>query len=368
MKVLVVGGTGPTGPHVLDGLLRRGDEVTIFHRGTHEPAGLPDVEHLHGDPHFRASIDDAIGARTFDVVVAMYGRLKHLAPALAGRCDQFVAIGGVPVYQGFFPDPGQSPLPVPVTEEHPVVVDGAGGAELAFSRRLADAETAVFAHHPRATVLRFPTLFGPNNARPAEWSVIKRVRDRRPFLILPDGGHQIHTRCAAANAAAFVLAALDAPEAAAGQVYNAGEATSWSFRDWATTITRLLGHDLELVSVPRAIAIEATTSLLPLAGTTATHVVVSTEKARRELGYTPAVDPLDAMAELVAWYDDHPDFDPAASPSFTDRFDYTTEDALLHHYRAATRQLAKVVEQNAAPPIHSMPHPQRPGEVDHRGR
>ncbi|MBL7494963.1 epimerase [Frankia sp. CNm7] len=368
MKVLVVGGTGPTGPHVVRGLLERGDEVAIFHRGTHEPPGLPDVEHIHGDPHFRASIENAVGARDFDVVVAMYGRLKHLAPALAGRCGQFVAIGGVPVYQGFFPSPSQSQLPVPVTEDHPAVQDATGGAALAFSRRLADAEAAVFAHHPRATVLRFPMLFGPNNARPAEWSVVKRVRDGRPFMILPDGGGQIHTRCAAANAAAFVLAVLDAPEVAAGQVYNAGEATSWSLRDWATTIARLMGADLELVGLPREIAVEATTTLLPLAGTTATHVVVSTEKARRELDYTPAVDPLDALAELVAWYAESPAFDPAASPSFTDRFDYPTEDALLGEYRAAVERLAAAVDQRAAPPIHSMPHPQRPGEVDHRGR
>jgi nucleoside-diphosphate-sugar epimerase len=153
-------------------------------------------------------------------------------------------------------------------------------------------------------------LYGPNNARPAEWSVVRRVRDGRPFMILPDGGGQIHTRCAAGNAAAFVLAVLDSPVVVAGQVYNAGEATSWSLRDWAATIARPMGGDLELVGIPRAIAVEATTALHPLAGTTATHVVVSTGKARRELGYTTAVDPLDAMAELVAWYADRPDLDP----------------------------------------------------------
>nr|WP_230205058.1 epimerase [Parafrankia elaeagni] len=382
----MVGGTGPTGPHVVRGLLTRGDDVTIFHRGSHEPPELAEVEHIHGDPHFRASIDAALGTRDFDAVVAMYGRLRQLAPALAGRCGRFVAVGGVPVYQGFFPSPGQSPLPVPVTEDHPVVRDGTGPAAgaatteaatamamaaptaLAFSSRLAEAEAAVFAHHTGATVVRFPMLFGPNNPRPAEWSVVRRVRDSRPFMILPDGGGQIHTRCAAANAAAFVLAVVGAPAVAGGQVYNAGEATSWSLRDWATTIARLMGADLELVGLPREIAVEATTTLLPLAGTTATHVVVSTEKARRELGYTPAVDPLDALAALVDWYGEHPDFDPAASPSFTDRFDYAGEDALLAEYRAAAARLATVVEQRAAPPVHSMPHPQEPGKADHRGR
>ena len=33
MKALVVGGTGPTGPIIVQGLLDRGYEVTIYHRG-----------------------------------------------------------------------------------------------------------------------------------------------------------------------------------------------------------------------------------------------------------------------------------------------------------------------------------------------
>ena len=36
MKVLVIGGTGATGPFVVDGLIKRGYEVTVFHRGVHE--------------------------------------------------------------------------------------------------------------------------------------------------------------------------------------------------------------------------------------------------------------------------------------------------------------------------------------------
>lgn len=366
MRVLVIGGTGPSGPHVVHGLLGRGHDVTIFHRGTHEPAELDGVEHVHGDPHFAESIGHALGPRAFDLVIAMYGRVAHLAPALAGRCGHFVSISGVPVYRGFFPASGE--LPVPVTEDHPVVTGDRGDPAIRFSRKLADAEQAVFACHPRATILRFPMLYGPRNTRPHEWSVVRRVRDGRRQMILPDGGSQVHTRCAARNAAAFVLAAVDQPGVAAGQVYNCGDPVSWSLRQWAQAIARLLGADLEMVAIPREIAIEATTTLLPLGGTTAAHCVLSTEKARRELDYKPAIDPLAALDEVLAWYEAQPDFDAAASPSFTDRFDYPAEDALIAEYRAAVRRVTGVVPQHAAPPVHSMPHPQAPGMVDHRGR
>jgi nucleoside-diphosphate-sugar epimerase len=368
VRVLVVGGTGPTGPHVVEGLLARGHDVAIFHRGTHESVDVPDVEHLHGDPHFAASIDETLGARSFDVVVAMYGRLRRLAPALEGRCGHFVGIGGTPVYQGYFPRPGYR-LPVPVTEDHPIVGSAPEhDAALKFSARLAEAEATVFGSHPSGTVLRYPMLYGPYNTRPQEWSVIRRVRDGRRHMVLPDGGHQVHTRCAARNAAAYVLAAVDRPQVAAGQVYNCGDPFSWSLRQWVEAIVELLGAELELVSIPSDIAVEAASALLPLGGTTTTHCVLSTEKASRHLGYRAAIDPLDALEELVEWYASQLDFDASAYPAFTDRFDYEAEDALVRAYRESVAQISADVPQHRAPPIHSMPHPEEPGVVDHRGR
>ncbi|MGO8859380.1 MAG: NAD-dependent epimerase/dehydratase family protein [Acidimicrobiales bacterium] len=367
MRVLVVGGTGPTGPHVVRGLLVRGHDVAILHRGVHEPADLPEVEHIHGDPHFRESIDQVLASRTFDIVIAMYGRVKLLAAALAGRCDQFVSISGVPVYRGYFPRTGTQ-LPIPVTEAHPVVDDVGDDPAVRFSHLLAEAEAAAAAHHRCATIFRFPMIYGPNNARLHEWSIVRRVRDGRAQMILPDGGFQIHSRCAARNAAAFVLAAVDRPEVAAGQVYNCGDPYSWSLRQWADAIVGLLGAELEMIPVPAVIATEAATALLPLANTTATHCVLSTEKAQHELGYRPVVEPMEALEEVLAWYESRPDVDPHANPSFTDRFDYETEDALIAAYRAAVGRISDEIEQHPAPAVHSMPHPRSPGAVDHRGR
>jgi nucleoside-diphosphate-sugar epimerase len=368
VHALVIGGTGPSGPHVVDGLVSRGHRVTIFHRGQHERAGLDHVEHVHGDPHFRDPVDEALGPRSFDVVIAMYGRVKMLAERLAGRCGQFISVGGVPVYRGFFPRQDMVKLPIPVTEDHLVVDADSDDPAIRFSYRLAEAEAAVFANHPHATVLRFTTIYGPHNARPTEWSVIRRVRDGRRHMILPDGGHQVHTRCSARNAAAFVLAAVDRPDDAAGQVFNCGDPTCWSLREWVELVAELAGGSLELVSMPREIAVEAATTLLPLAGTTAMHCIVSTEKSERVLGYRPVVTPLDALEETVAWYGSDYDFDPKSSPSFLDRFDYRSEDALIDAYHSAGATIMSAVTQHPQAPVHSMPHPRAPGARDHRGR
>ncbi len=82
MKALVVGGTGPTGPFLVKGLQKRGYTVTILHRGTHEiPEIGPEVEHIHADPHFRETLDAALAHRTFDLVLATYGRIRFVAEA-----------------------------------------------------------------------------------------------------------------------------------------------------------------------------------------------------------------------------------------------------------------------------------------------
>ena len=48
---VVIGGTGPTGPYVVNGLIDRGFQVTILHTGRHETDLIgPEVEHIHTDP------------------------------------------------------------------------------------------------------------------------------------------------------------------------------------------------------------------------------------------------------------------------------------------------------------------------------
>src|SRR5260221_3502564 len=124
MRALVIGGTGPTGIHVVRGLVDRGYEVTIMHRGLHERAETPpQVAHLHHDPYDDEALRSVLGAANFDVVVAMYGRLRRIAELTVRRCGQFVSVGGVPAYRGWMnpwlDDPAG--LPLPVSEEAPTV-------------------------------------------------------------------------------------------------------------------------------------------------------------------------------------------------------------------------------------------------------
>ena len=61
MKVLVIGGTGPTGPFVVNGFLERGYDVSILNRGSHHTDEIPaSVERILGDPHFGETLRSAL--------------------------------------------------------------------------------------------------------------------------------------------------------------------------------------------------------------------------------------------------------------------------------------------------------------------
>src|SRR5437763_78024 len=113
MRALIIGGTGPTGPLVIEGLGTRGYEVTILHSGKHEVEFSLPVEHIHGNVHFPDTLKEAIQKRTFDLVVAMYGRLRYVAEVFKGKTPRLIVAGGMP-YKAFVEGEREGGQSVPV--------------------------------------------------------------------------------------------------------------------------------------------------------------------------------------------------------------------------------------------------------------
>ena len=119
-RALVIGGTGPTGHFIVNGLRERGYAVTILHRGTHERDEITDdVEHIHSDPYDAEALRSSLAGRSFELCVASYGRLRRIAEIVKGCCGQFISIGGVPAYRGYHHAELFEPagLPVPTRED-----------------------------------------------------------------------------------------------------------------------------------------------------------------------------------------------------------------------------------------------------------
>jgi nucleoside-diphosphate-sugar epimerase len=331
MRALVIGGTGPTGPSIVDGLLKRGYDVTVLHRGRHESPHLAaDAEHLHADPFDPACLREALDRRTFDLAIASYGRLRHVAAALSGRAGDIVAVGGVPAYRGFFRPQRNRPFgyPVPVSEDFPLS-DGGEGEDR--SGRIVRTENAFFAGvrdgSYRGCLMRYPYVYGPGQLIPREWSVIRRILDGRRTFVLPEGGLTLMSHGYGKHIAHAVLLAAGHIDVATGKAYNCGDQITLSLRQWVQTIAAACGAEAEVVSIPD-VAGHPSTAIT--AHQLAHHRVTSVRRLEQDLGYRDLMPPVDAIAATTRWYLEHP-LEPGGEleRNLQDPFDYDLEDRCI---------------------------------------
>ena len=361
MKTLVIGGTGPTGPFIVNGLLARGHEVAILNRGTRDLPEIPrEVERIVGDPHFAETLAQALAGRRFDLIVATYGRMRFVAEAAVGHADRLVTVGGSAQFRGLwepdalFPRGQQTPLP----EDAPRI---GSEAEFRFGWLARISEDAALAHHAAgdyaATHLRYPLIYGPRQPMPSEWQVMRRVLDGRRRIVLPDGGLTMFVRGYSENMAEAVLLAVDRPEAAAGQIYNCGDLYQLSLAQWVQVVAQAMGAELEVVSVPARFAYPARD--LAIRARHSCHHLFDLHKIRSELGYRDKVAPLEALARTVRWYlENRPQETAEQAADFAAH--YRTEDAMAAICAEAEAKLAAVAHVDRAF-THPYPHPDRPG-------
>ncbi|MEL7155068.1 MAG: hypothetical protein AAFN30_00560 [Actinomycetota bacterium] len=330
-QALVVGGTGPTGPHVVNGLLARGYEVTILHTGRHESPDVPDsVVHLHTDPFDHDASSTALADASFDLGVVMYGRLRMLAPLLQGKVGRLVTIGGVGAVQGWV-DP-RDLFPTSMTVPAPVDAPLAGADEpIGKIRRIVATEETVFEHHPHAVHLRYPMLYGPRQLIPREWPFIRRALDRRPTLIVGDGGLTLKSASYVENAAHAVLCAVDRADAGAGRIFNVTDTRALTLRQIAEVVADELDHRFEFVNLPYELAAPARPTVMHWSSG---HRVVNTSELSSILGYHDVVEPEEGLRRTVRWLVDHPPT-PANEALLQDPFDYEAEDELIRRWRNA---------------------------------
>ncbi|MCC6197855.1 MAG: hypothetical protein IT518_25670 [Burkholderiales bacterium] len=337
-RALVIGGTGPTGPYVVRGLVERGFAVAMLHSGRHEDDSIPaSVEHIHTDAFDRACLDRELAHRGFDVAIVMYGRLREIAQLLRGRVRRFISVGGCIAHRGFA-DPGSLPLGglrVPARESG--LKESTDPREVNSKvAKIVQSEEAVFASHPHAFHFRFPVIYGPRQLLAREWMVVRRVLDKRARIILPDGGAALQSTAYSENAAHAILCAVDQRNDDRCGIYNVCDEWTPTLRQWVTLLADALGHRFRIVDVPFALASIAwplTTWNDPF------HRVLPMDKAIYGLGYRDVVQVEDALARTARWLVDNP---PNAADSIAtgDRFDYAGEDRLIAEWERAVAQLS----------------------------
>lgn len=102
MNILVLGGTGFIGPHMVREALRRGHNVTLFNRGRTNNKLFPDLETIKGD---RAGDLEGLEGRRWDAVVDNSGympqHVRHSASLLSDYIGHYIFISTISVYESY---------------------------------------------------------------------------------------------------------------------------------------------------------------------------------------------------------------------------------------------------------------------------
>ena len=336
MKALVVGGTGPTGPVIVQGLLDRGFEVTIYHRGFHEVDDMPPVSHhLHGDPFDLAALQSDFDGLSYDLVVGMYGRLRHVAAAMVGKTAKLVGIGGAASY--LRPQHTDDPLAarsLPTPTDFPTYTERALSP---FGFAVAETERRVMAHHDRgdfdAVIVRYPSVYGPRTPRQWLWPIVRRALEGRPHIIVPGDGSNLMPTGYAENVAKIVLLACDLEEAN-GHTFNAVDDVTYSIRDFIAMAGRALGHEWEIVEISHRLAYE-----LARGYCSGESRLLDNSNLKTVLQYKDVVPVEEGVRRTVRWLADNRHLvDQQIEELVGNPYAYDIEDRLVESFRLWQKQ------------------------------
>lgn len=102
LRILILGGTGFIGPHMVREALRRGHTVELFNRGRTNDELFPDLKTLIGD---RNNDLDALQGQTWDVVIDNSGYVpRHVADSarlLSKAASHYIYVSSISVYADF---------------------------------------------------------------------------------------------------------------------------------------------------------------------------------------------------------------------------------------------------------------------------
>jgi 2'-hydroxyisoflavone reductase len=158
--LLVLGGTGFLGPHVVDAALAQGWKVTLFNRGKTNADLFPELEKLHGD---RDGKLEALEGRRFRAVIDTSGYVPRIvrqsAELLAPNVAHYMFVSSISAYADF--------RELGITEDYPVAVLEDPDTEevmAAYGGLKAACEAAVEATLPGRTInVRPGYIVGPRD-------------------------------------------------------------------------------------------------------------------------------------------------------------------------------------------------------------
>lgn len=341
MKILLIGGSGFIGQFIAQQLQQSGHHVTVFHRGrTSAPAG---VEEILGDRQFLQDHQPEFRRQKFDVVIDFVlssGRqAQQLMDTFRGIAGRVVALSSMDVYRAwgvFYKMESGGLQELPLREDSELRTSRITYPPEALKRTQAiygwideeydkiPVEQAVLSDQKLpGTIVRLPMIYGPGDPAHRFHPVLKRIDDGRKHIIFADDVAAMRTPRGYVEDVGSAVALAATSAHAAGRVYNVCEAESFGELDWARKIAAATNWSGEFVVLPH----DRAPQHLLWPGNTAQHVVASSERIRKELGYRELLPREEAIRRTIEWERVNPPAHPAT------QFDYGAEDEALNQFR-----------------------------------
>ena len=341
MKLLLIGGNGFIGRPLIAELHRAGHDLAILHRGARDDASLPaDVLHIQGDrnriPDYESEIRRFAPEIIIDLILSSGEQARQLMSVAHDLTRRILALSSMDTYRAWGVLKGIEPgplEPLPITEDSPLRTvrqlyppESMKMLQTIFSwvddnyDKIAVEEAIMKDPALPGTILRLPMIYGRGDRLHRFFPLLKRIADNRSAVILPkDVADWRCPRGYVDDVAHAIVLAATSPQAA-GRIYNICQEPSLPELAWQTKIAQNAGWPGKFIVLPA----EQTPKHLLFSGNTLQHVVVSSDRIRRELGYEEVISADQAIRRTIAWEQQNPpaEIDP-------EQFDYAAEDAAL---------------------------------------
>lgn len=161
LRILVLGGTGFIGPHIVNACRDHGHTLTLFNRGKRNASLFPDLETRHGDRNGQL---EALNTGEWDVVIDNSGyvprHVKLSAELLEPRVGRYIFVSSISAYADLGPagikeDDPTAKLAGPTVEE-------VNGETYGGLKALCE-QTVEQIYGKRATIIRPTYIVGPGD-------------------------------------------------------------------------------------------------------------------------------------------------------------------------------------------------------------
>jgi nucleoside-diphosphate-sugar epimerase len=335
MRIIVIGGTGFIGRHVVRHLVDLGHDVAVFHRGGREPDLPIHVRHLHGNRERFAAYLREFRQFAPDVVLLMAlpqgndHTAKDFVTSFKGIARRSVVTTSRDVYRAFNRlhrlELGP-PDPVPLTEQSPLREKLYPYRTLVKDPAWHDYDDILVEHvvlgapDIPATVLRLPVVYGPEDQHfHRTFPYLRRMDDGRPAILLDTERAQHRDSRVYVEDAAWAVALAATDERAKGRIYNVAPTRTLTEIEWVKSIARAAAWQGQVVVLPRERLPKHLVRDLDFRH----DLALSSERIRDELGYSERIPFEIGLQKTLEWQRANL---PNNHPSL---FDYEAEDAAL---------------------------------------